>query len=78
MSCVELNNLIKMINHITEHIAIGENEGVIVPKVVLHIRNFWAPSMTDKIIDYATCDGELLNTVAKLAVANLNSAELQK
>jgi hypothetical protein len=78
MSCAELNNLIKMINHIAEHIAIGENEAVIVPKVVVHIRNFWAPSMTDKIIDYATCDGKLLNTISKLAVHSLKGAELQK
>lgn len=71
MSSAELNNLIKMINHIADNIAIGDNDAVTAPKVVDHIRSFWARPMKEKIIDYATCNGEQLNAVAKLAVSQL-------
>jgi formate dehydrogenase subunit delta len=71
MPSAELNNIIKMINHIADNIAIGENDAVAAPKVAAHIRNFWARSMKDKIIDYAVCDGKQLNTIAKIAVLQL-------
>jgi len=71
MSSAELNNLIKMINQIADNIAIGDNEAVTAPKVAAHVRSFWARQMKDKIIDYAICDGEQLNAVAKIAVLQL-------
>jgi formate dehydrogenase subunit delta len=72
MSSAELNNLIKMVNHIADNIAIDESIVVTAPKVAEHIRNFWARSMKEKIIDYATCDGEQLNAVAKVAISQLD------
>lgn len=71
MSSAELNNLIKMINHIADNIAIGDNEAITAPKVANHIRSFWARPMKQKIIDYASCDGEKLNAVSKMAVLQL-------
>ena len=71
MSSAELNSLIKMVNHIADNIAIGDNLVVTASKVAEHIRNFWALSMKEKIIDYAVCDGEQLNAVAKTAIAQL-------
>lgn len=71
MPSAELNNIIKMINHIADNIAIGESDAVTAPKVAAHIRSFWARSMKDKIIDYAVCDGKQLNNIAKIAVLQL-------
>ncbi len=71
MPSAELNNLIKMINHIADNIAIGDTEAVTAPKVSAHISSFWARSMKEEIIDYAACDGEQLNAVAKIAVSQL-------
>jgi len=71
MSSAELNNLIKMVNQITDNIAIGDNEAVIARKVADHIRSFWARQMKEKIIDYAACDGKQLNAVARNAVLQL-------
>jgi len=73
MPSAELNNLIKMVNQIADNIAIGDNEAVTAPKVANHLRSFWAKAMKDKIIDYATCDGELLNAVAKTAIIQLSA-----
>jgi len=72
MPSAELNNLIKMVNQIADNIAIGDNEAVVAPKVTNHLRSFWAKPMKDKIINYATCDGEQLNAVAKIAVLQLS------
>ena len=71
MSATELDHLIKMINQIADNIAIGDSDAVTAPKVADHIRRFWARSMKEKIIDYAACDGEQLNAVAKIAVSQL-------
>jgi len=73
MLTAELKNLIKMINHIADNIAIADNEALTAPKVAAHVCNFWAHQMKEKIIDYAICDGELLNAVAKTAVLQLRS-----
>ncbi len=72
MSLAELNNLIKMANHIADNIAIGDNQAVMAAKVSEHIRIFWARPMKDKIIDYAALDGERLNSVARVAILNLS------
>lgn len=71
MSATELDHLIKMINQIADNIAIGDSEAVTAPKVVDHVRRFWARPMKQKIIAYASSDGEQLNNIAKIAVAQL-------
>jgi formate dehydrogenase subunit delta len=71
MSSAELDQLIKMINQIADNIAIGDSEIITAPKVADHIMRFWARPMKEKIIAYATNDGEQLNAVAKIAVAQL-------
>jgi len=72
MSSTELDNLIKMANQIAENIAIGDNQEVVAAKVAEHICSFWARPMKDKIVDYATCDGEHLNSVARVAILKLS------
>ena len=67
----ELDHLIKMINQIADNIAIGDNDAVTAPKVADHISRFWARPMKEKIIEYASADGEQLNAVAKIAVLQL-------
>jgi formate dehydrogenase subunit delta len=67
----ELANLIKMVNHIADNIAIGQSKEITAPKVTNHLRNFWARPMKEKIIGYAISDGEKLNPVAKIAVLQL-------
>ena len=71
MAATELDHLIKMINQIADNIAIGDSEAVTAPQVADHVRRFWARPMKEKIIDYASCDGEQLNAVAKIAVSQL-------
>ena len=71
MATEEVNNLIKMANHIADNIAFGEDEAATAPKVAAHLSSFWARPMKDKIIDYAATDGEQLNAVAKMAVLQL-------
>lgn len=68
MSSTELDNLIKMANQIADNIAIGDNQSVMATKAAEHIRSFWARPMKDKIIEYATRDGEQLNSVARVAI----------
>lgn len=78
MSSKELDNLIKMVNHIADNIAIGHNEEITAPKVANHLRNFWARTMKEKIIDYAIVDGDKLNPVAKMAILQLQSVNVIK
>jgi hypothetical protein len=67
----ELEHLIKMINQIADNIAIGDDDAIIAAKVTKHLQLFWAPPMKKKIINYAASDGKQLNTVAKIAIAQL-------
>ena len=71
MSVTELDHLIKMINQISDNIAIGANEAETAPQVADHITRFWARPMKEKIINYASHDGEQLNAVSKVAVLQL-------
>jgi len=71
MSDTELDHLVKMMNQIADNIAIGEDETTTASKVVIHVNRFWASSMKKKIIEYVADDGEQLNTVAKIAVSQL-------
>ena len=72
MSATELDHLIKMINQIADNIAVGEADAVTAPKVAKHLNLFWARPMKEKISDYAATDGGQLNTVATIAVSQLN------
>ena len=76
MPTEELNNLIKMANHIADNIAIGESQAVTAPKVAAHLSSFWARPMKDKIIDYALDGGDNLNVVAKQAVLQLQEKQV--
>lgn len=71
MSATELDHLIKMINQISDNIAIGDDDAATAPQVAGHIKKFWARSMKKKIIEYAAIDGAQLNSVAKIAVSQI-------
>lgn len=71
MLATELDHLIQMINQIADNIAIGDSDVITAPKVAAHVRSFWARPMKEKIINYANCDGEQLNHVARIAVSQL-------
>lgn len=71
MSDQQLQNLIKMINQISDNNLHHGDEGEAAEVVAAHIKKFWARSMKQQITDYATSDGVELNSVSRLAVKRL-------
>lgn len=72
MSDQQLQNLIKMINQISDNNLHHGDEAEAAEVVATHIRKFWARSMKQQISDYAMSDGTDLNTVSRLAVKRLS------
>ncbi|MDF0751516.1 formate dehydrogenase subunit delta [Marinobacter sp. 71-i] len=68
MSDQQLQNLIKMINQISDNNLHHGDESEATEVVANHIKKFWARSMKQQITDYATSDGVELNSVSRLAV----------
>ena len=68
MAGTELQHLIKMINQISENMALTEIDELAAAKVTDHIKRFWARSMKQKIISYARSDGEMLQGVSLEAI----------
>ncbi|WP_328187819.1 formate dehydrogenase subunit delta [Marinobacter sp. OP 3.4] len=75
MSDQQLQNLIRMINQISDNNLHHGDEGEAAEVVATHIKKFWARSMKQKIIDYAESDGTELSTVSRLAVKRLTAPQ---
>ncbi|PHR89484.1 MAG: formate dehydrogenase [Leeuwenhoekiella sp.] len=73
MSDQQLQNLIKMINQISDNNLHHGDEGEAAGVVANHIRKFWARSMKQQISDYAMSDGAELNAISRMAVERLSS-----
>ena len=68
MAGTELQHLIKMMNQISDNMALTENDEQAAAKVADHIERFWARSMKEKIISYARSDGEMLKEMSMEAI----------
>jgi formate dehydrogenase subunit delta len=68
MAGTELQHLIKMMNQISDNMALTENDELAAARVADHIKRFWARSMKEKIISYASSDGEMLQGVSMAAI----------
>ncbi|MBJ7275032.1 formate dehydrogenase subunit delta [Marinobacter salarius] len=73
MSDQQLQNLIKMINQISDNNLHHGDESEAAEVVATHIKKFWARSMKQQISDYATSGGDELNAVSRLAVERLSA-----
>ena len=68
MAGTELQHLIKMINQISDNMALTEIDELAAAKVADHIERFWARSVKGKIISYARSDGEMLKKMSMEAI----------
>lgn len=75
MSDQQLQNLIRMINQISDNNLHHGDEGEAAEVVATHLRKFWARSMKQNIIDYAESNGAELSKVSRLAVKRLTVPE---
>jgi len=74
MSDTELEHLIKMLNQIADNVAMGEADELIAPRVADHVTRFWAPSMKQKIFQYADGGGEKLCPASRQAIELLQQS----
>ncbi|NKB32300.1 MAG: formate dehydrogenase [Pseudomonadales bacterium] len=75
MNDTELNHLIKMANQISDNVSHKDSPEVAAQRIANHMTRFWAPSMKDKIIQYAENGGSELKELTRLAVEQLAKAK---
>lgn len=68
MTDSELAHLIKMANQIAANANPYGGEEKTAEAVAAHIERFWAPSMREKLTDYAKSDGEELDQAVSSAL----------
>jgi formate dehydrogenase subunit delta len=76
MTSTEIDHLVKMANQIADNLDHGEGDEEVAAKVSAHLKRFWAPSMREKIVEYAARDGNNLRPTTSRATALL-AAEMQ-
>ena len=73
MNDSELAHLIKMANQIAANANPYGGEERTAEAVASHIERFWAPSMREKLTDYAKSDGEELDQAVSSALNSLGA-----
>ncbi|HET6591791.1 MAG TPA: formate dehydrogenase subunit delta [Xanthomonadales bacterium] len=68
----EIDRLVKMANQIADNFAFHEDT---VDRVAEHLARFWAPSMRQKLTEYADAGGSGLSPTATAAVQRLAASE---
>lgn len=71
MSKSQIQNLVSMLHQIVDNNSYKKTDEETATIVVNHLNKFWAPSMREKIVEYAATDEAELSEAAKLAVAKL-------
>lgn len=71
MSEQQLNNLIKMLEHIIANNLHHGDDAQVAAVVADHLHKFWARSMKQLIINYAHANPTELSLVAQLSLAQL-------
>lgn len=71
MSSSQTQHLISMINQIASNNNYKRNDEETAQVVATHIKKFWARSMKQQILQYASDDGSELSNASKLALTQL-------
>jgi len=71
MSTSQIQHLISMINQISSNNNYKKSDEETASFVANHIRNFWARSMKEQILRYATEDGSELSNASRIALTQL-------
>ena len=64
----EVEQLVKMVNQIADNFSFHDNA---VDRITDHLQRFWAPSMQEKLIEFARAEGSGLKPAAREALKSL-------
>jgi len=67
---IELEHLIQMLGDIERNLAFYPDAGA---RIAEHLEKYWAPSMRQRILDFALRDGEGLTALSRSALKTLTA-----